>query len=159
MSIADEYTTRADEIAPRSPQEAAALGFFVTLMNRDLDAFEQLWTEDAVQEHPFPFPGLSNAMVGRDEIVDDYRRMFANRSDHVFLVAGVHRTEDPDVVIIETRGTSLVGETGKTYDQRYIALFRLRDGKIALNRFYCNPLISQEAFAGVLIGEGISVQR
>jgi ketosteroid isomerase-like protein len=59
---------------------------------------------------------------------------------------------------VEARGVSKVGETGGTYDNRYVALFRLREGKIVLNRFYFNPIIAQAAFKGVLIGEGISKQ-
>jgi len=41
---------------------------------------------------------------------------------------------------------------------RYIALFRLKNGKIALNHFYFNPIANQKAFAGVLLGDGISKQ-
>jgi uncharacterized protein len=148
----------ADKVKPKNEREAMALGFFSLLMKRDLDAFADLWTDDAVQEHPFGFEGLTPALTGKKEILDDYRRMFRNRSDHIFTIYDVHQTLDPDCLIVEARGVSKIGETGGIYDNRYIALFRLRDGKLALNRFYFNPIISQAAFKGVLIGAGISKQ-
>lgn len=150
--------TRADAFTPATPGIATALQFFTLLMKGDLDAFAQIWAEDAVQEHPFGFDGLTAALTGRDEVVADYRRMFANRSDMVFTIYDAHQTTDPDCVIIEARGVSRVNETGKIYDNRYVALFRLRDGRIALNRFYFNPLVTLDTFKGVLIGPGLSKQ-
>jgi ketosteroid isomerase-like protein len=148
----------ADRIKPADEREATVLSFFTLLMKRDLDAFGKIWADDAVQEHPFGFEGLAPALTGREEILDDYRRMFRNRSDHIFTVYQVHKTLDPDCLIVEARGVSKVGETGDVYDNRYVALFRLRSGKIALNRFYFNPIVTQAAFKGVLIGNGISKQ-
>jgi uncharacterized protein len=148
----------ADKVKPKKKHEATALAFFSLLMKRDLDAFADLWTDDAVQEHPFGFEGLTPALVGKKELLDDFHRMFRNRSDHVFTIYNVHQTLDPDCLVVEARGVSKVGETDGVYDNRYIALFRLRDGKIALNRFYFNPIITQAAFKGVLIGAGISKQ-
>ncbi|MGV6871925.1 nuclear transport factor 2 family protein [Pseudochelatococcus sp. B33] len=111
-----------------------------------------------MQEHPWRFEGLTAALVGRDEIVDDYRRMFAGREDMVFTIKEIHRTADPDCIIVEFNGRSRVTETGGIYDQNYIAVFRLRDGKIWLNKFHFNPLVTKRAFDGVLIGAGISKQ-
>ena len=44
---------RADEIVPRNDNERTVLGFYTTLMAKDLDAFADLWADDAVQEIPF----------------------------------------------------------------------------------------------------------
>lgn len=154
----DRGGERADRIKPADEREATVLSFFTLLMKGDLDGFGKIWADDAVQEHPFGFEGLAPALTGREEILDDYRRMFRNRRDLEFTVYQVHRTLDPDCLIVEARGVSKVGETGGTYDNRYVALFRLREGTIVLNRFYFNPIIARAAFKGVLIGEGISKQ-
>jgi len=150
---------RADLIEPGNRNEATVLRFYTHLMERDIDAFSALWTEDGVQEHVFRFDGLTPALIGRAEIEADYRRMFKNRSGHVFTISALHRTADSDVLIVEARGVSRVGETGTIYDNLYVHVFTLRDGKIANLRFYTNPLVTKKAFDGVLIGKGLSTQR
>jgi len=150
---------RADLIEPGNRNEATVLRFYTHLMERDIDAFSALWTEDGVQEHVFRFDGLTPALIGRAEIEADYRRMFKNRSGHVFTISALHRTADSDVLIVEARGVSRVGETGTIYDNLYVHVFTLHDGKIANLRFYTNPLVTKKAFDGVLIGKGLSTQR
>ena len=142
----------ADEISPRDSREAAVLGYFTLLMKRDLEGFETLWQPDAVQEIPFVPEGfgefVTSAFNGRDEIMAHYRAAFANRRDHVFVIDDIHRTDDPDCIIVEAHARSLVGETGRVYENRYVCVFRLREGKLALLREYVNPLQFMKAFGG-----------
>jgi ketosteroid isomerase-like protein len=150
---------RADQITPRTANERIVLNFFTALMRGDLKGLESLWTTDAIQEHMFLFDGLTPALIGRDEIVGDYQRVLKNRSDLVFHIEEVHQTLDPDCLIVEAFGKSVMGETGHVYDQRYLMVFQLSGNRIAMNRIYFDPLITQAAFAGVLIGRDISPQN
>lgn len=137
---------RADEIQPNGDNERAVLGFHTALMLYDMDRFGAIWTDDAVHEVPFHVAGPME-IVGRENIVEAYRRILANRRDLVFTINALHRTDDPNCMIVEFRGVSIVGETGDVYDQTYIGVFRLRRGEIFLLRLYTDPLVSQKVLS------------
>lgn len=54
---------------------------------------------------------------------------------------------DPNWLLAEYRGEIDVAATGKAYNNRYCALFPLRDAYIVLFREYFNPIILSEAFS------------
>jgi len=139
---------RADEIVPRNANEATALGFFTTLMNKDFEAFADLWADDAVQEIPFApeLPNFEDVWSGKAQILSYYVKAIPGRKDHVFWIHDIHQTTDPDVLIVEASAHSVIIASGRSYDQRYIVIFKLRDGKIILDREYVNPLNFMRAF-------------
>lgn len=145
-------TRRADEIVPADADEALVLGYFTTLMRRDLAAFEALWHEDAVQEIPFLPEGFGRfvpgTMEGRAGIMEHYRVAFARRRDHVFWIDAIHRTAAPGILIVEAHARSLVGETAQVYENRYVCIFEARAGKLARLKEYVNPLAFMKAFGG-----------
>ncbi|MCV0394877.1 MAG: nuclear transport factor 2 family protein [Rhizobiaceae bacterium] len=144
--------TRADEWTPGDATEAVVLAYFTLLMQRDLDGFEALWHEDAVQEIPFLPEGfgafVTPCFEGCGAIMAHYRAAFANRRDHVFSISAVHRVAEAETVIVEAQARSLVGETGRIYENRYVCVFELRDGRIERLREYVDPLAFTRAFAG-----------
>jgi ketosteroid isomerase-like protein len=149
---------RADEIQPRDADEAVMLAYFTLLMKRDLDGFEALWHEDAVQDIPFLPEGfgkfVTSALTGRAEIMAHYRAAFANRRDHVFWIDETYGTGKPGCLIVEAHARSLVGETGKVYENSYVCIFEVRAGKLARLKEYVNPLAFMKAFQG-----GFDAQR
>ncbi|MCV0394903.1 MAG: nuclear transport factor 2 family protein [Rhizobiaceae bacterium] len=146
---------RADTITPTDANEAAVLGFFTNLMRKDMAAFAELWADDAVQDMPFAkgIEGLEPRWEGKETILAYYNKAIPGRRDHVFEIDQFHRTKDPEVIIVEARGKSTISETGRLYDQRYVFIFRLRDGKIMLNREHFNPIVFQRAFDGFIVGQ------
>lgn len=144
--------TRADEIVPGSADEAVALSYFTLLMRRDLEGFADIWHEDAVQDIPFPPEGfgkfVTTKFADKSAIMDHYRVAFANRKDHVFWIDEIYKTDRPGHVIIEARARSVVGETGKVYENNYVCVFVVRGGKLSLLKEYANPLHFMNAFAG-----------
>jgi uncharacterized protein len=147
---------RADEVIPKNKTEETILKFYTLLMKKDFDAWGELFADDAVQENPFvpALDGLDAQFKGKDRIVFHYRTVLANRRGHVFTVNEIHESADGKFVIVEAAGRSEVPETARIYDQRYVMVFELRDGKIASLREYFNPLAFQSAFEGFLVGEG-----
>lgn len=143
---------RADEMTPRDANEATVLGFFTNLMKKDMAAFADLWAEDAVQDMPFAkgLDAITPRWEGKETLLAYYNKAIPGRRNHVFEIEALHRTADPDVIIVEARGCSTVSETGRLYDQRYVFVFHLRDGRIVLNREHFNPLVWREAFAGFI---------
>ena len=56
----------------------------------------------------------------------------------------------PEVVLLEFYAKNGVGvKTGLTYDQKYINVIRVRDGKIVQYRDYRNPSVGLETAGGV----------
>ena len=58
----------------------------------------------------------------------------------------MHQTLDPDTLIVEFAGRGRTAASGKSYEQRYISVVRMRDGKIAHYKDYWNPLAVLAAF-------------
>jgi ketosteroid isomerase-like protein len=140
------------EIAPKDEIEKAAFGYFLHLVNRDLDAFEAIWQEDAIQDIPFPPEGFGKFVtpqfIGREEIMRHYRAAFENRRDHVFWIDEVYRPDDGKTIIIEAHARSVVGETAKVYENSYVCIFTIADGKIERLKEFANPLAFMNAFGG-----------
>ncbi|MBP0590466.1 nuclear transport factor 2 family protein [Paraburkholderia sp. LEh10] len=147
---------RADVVIARTPAEACVLRFYTLLMKKQFDEWGSLFAEDAVQENVFmpALPGLEAQFKGRDRIVFHYRTVLSNRIDHVFTIDGIHECNGGSIVIVEARGVSTVPETGRLYDQQYVMVFTLANGRIAGLREYMNPLVFQKAFDGFLVGDG-----
>jgi uncharacterized protein len=147
---------RATEMTPRNSTEETILKFYTLLMEKKFDAWGELFADDAVQENPFvpALEGLDAEFRGKDRIVFHYRTVLTKRKGHVFTINEIHQSADGNTVVVEAQGRSEVPETGRVYDQRYVMIFKLRDGKIVRLREYFNPLVFQRAFEGFLVGEG-----
>ena len=147
---------RADEMSSADPVEARVISFYTLLMKKDFAAWSDLFAEDAKQENPFmpSLDGLDSGFDGRDRIVFHYKTVLEKRRGLVFTIDAIHQTEGGECAIVEVGGRSEVPETGRIYDQRYVWIFRFRDGKIAGMREYFNPLAFEKAFKGFLVGEG-----
>ncbi|MCV0394902.1 MAG: nuclear transport factor 2 family protein [Rhizobiaceae bacterium] len=147
---------RADMMTAATDNEAVVLAFYRHLMKKDFDAWTELFVEDARQENPFlpAQDGLDAGFAGRERIAFHYRTVLEKREDLVFTIDAIHQTADPRCVVVEAGGQSLVPETGRIYDQRYVWVFQLRDGRIAAMREYFNPLAFEAAFTGFLVGDG-----
>jgi Ketosteroid isomerase-related protein len=51
----------------------------------------------------------------------------------------MHRTTDPDCIIVEMKGHGTVVATGNSFERRYIDVFRTKNGRIQFIRDYWNP--------------------
>jgi len=140
------------EMEPSDSTERIALSYFTLLVRRDMDGFANIWTEDAVQQVPFTPEGLGKvvpaAFNGRESIATHYRTVTKNRREHIFWIDHIHRTVDPNCVIIEAHARSVIGETNAVYENNYVCVFHIRDGRIAELKEYANPLPVMRAFRG-----------
>lgn len=116
------------------------------LKAQNMDEWSQLWAEDAVIEFPYAPPGSSSRLEGKQAIFN----FFKDSSKYVKFFAWsdlqIYPMLDPDTIFVEFRGIGEVIETGRSYNQVYCGLLRIKDGKIAFYREYWNPVIAQEAF-------------
>lgn len=111
------------------------------LLARDMEAFADLFTDDGVIEMPFAAPGMPARLEGREAI-----RAFSARPGvgHVEIsdlrVRDLHRTADPEVVIVELMSVGRIPATGAAFEVPCIQVFRIRDGRIVLFRDYTGPM-------------------
>ena len=114
------------------------------LLDKDMIGFAGLWAEDGVAEFPFAPPGWPSRLEGR-AAVEDYVRDYPKALDIRSIPKQVvHRTADPDVVIVEFEAEGVVVATGKPYRAAYIVVVTTRDGEIVGYRDYWNPLMVQD---------------
>jgi uncharacterized protein len=116
------------------------------LLNHDTDGFADLFAEDAVIELPFTATGLPSRLEGQQAIREFSRRVAASpmRISGLEEIA-VHRTEDPEVVVVELVAQVTVQGNDRTFATSSVQVFRIRDGKILLFRDYANPRALSEA--------------
>jgi uncharacterized protein len=60
----------------------------------------------------------------------------------------VHRTTDPEVVVVEFTATGIVVATGAPYEMRYVAVITARDGEIQHYRDYWSPAAAAAVMGG-----------
>lgn len=118
------------------------------LLRHDMAAFAELWAENGVLEFPFAQPGSPQRVEGR-AAVREYLRDYPDLLDvREIPERVVHRTEDPDVVVVEFTANGVVVATGTPYSMRYIAVITVRGGEVQHYRDYWSPAAAAEILAG-----------
>ena len=133
----------------QSNQVQVALGFHRTLEAGDFDAFEELFTVDAVNELPFHSPVSPAEFVGADAIAADYRKMISKRRDLEFTIHSVTENPAEDRVVIEFSGRSIIGETGALYEQDYVGVYTIDGSRISRLRLYADPQRAAKALSPI----------
>ena len=108
--------------------------------------FLDLFTEDAVLDYPFAPEATPKQLVGKANIAAHARRLGPLLEFGDFTLETVYPLAD--TVIFEATCQGRGSETGLPYDQKYICVLHLRDGKIARYQDYWNPLVLISALGG-----------
>src|SRR5271155_3260992 len=94
------------------------------------ETFVEMVAEDGVMEFPFALP--SPRRVEGREALAAHIAFLAGRIEFLSVSDVVkHATGDPEVFILEFAGSGRAVATGEPFEQRYISVIRLRDGRIA----------------------------
>ncbi|WP_210583812.1 nuclear transport factor 2 family protein [Streptomyces sp. GESEQ-35] len=110
------------------------------LLDKNIPAWVGLWADDGVMEFPFAPEGWPRQLEGRSAIAD-YMRDYPEHIDlHGFPSVGIHQTVNPEIVVVEMRGTGRLVQSGDPFDMTYIAVVTVEDGLITHYRDYWNPL-------------------
>lgn len=134
----------------RRINEQTVRDFLHLLAEKNLDAWADLWTEDAVQEMPFSPAGFPTKVEGRNALLKHYSGLPKAYGAMSFPDLVIYPMLDPSWVLAEFRGEIDVIATGRPYNNHYCGLFHLDNGKISLYREYYNPTVLTEAFGGAL---------
>ena len=123
------------------------------LLAGDFTGWMDLWAEDAVMEFPFAPPGRPRRLDGRAAVAA-YMAGFAEliRLDTIEERA-VHRTGDPEVIVVEMSARGQLVPTGSPYEMSYVAVLTVRDGLIAHYRDYWDSFAVARFLGGDPAGE------
>ncbi|MDB5448849.1 MAG: hypothetical protein JWQ97_4166 [Phenylobacterium sp.] len=117
--------------------------FLATLSAMDFDALGELVSEDAVIE--FPFGSGGHTAVGRAAVVQHLRDGVTGFLKSIeFQVTAAYPGHDREVVVLEYSSQGVL-QTGRPYANQYVAIFRIRQGRIRLFREYFNPVATAPA--------------
>jgi uncharacterized protein (TIGR02246 family) len=108
-------------------------GYRDAMLHKSADELAGLYAEDGL--HEFPFGGLA-PYQGREEIRAGYRAMWGAtpaEPQEIHEVAR-HRTEDPEVVVVEQTVHVTVG--GRPVTVPGLLVLRVRNGEIVHTRDY-----------------------
>ncbi len=119
--------------------------FTELILQEDIPQWIELFHEDAVFEYPYAPPGFPQRYVGKQAMFEQFKDFPKMFRFHEFADVQMHQTLDPDLLVVEFLGRGEVLTTGKPYNQRYISVVQMKDGKIFHYRDYWNPLVVLEA--------------
>ena len=101
-------------------------------------SFLDMLAEDAVMEFPFAPPGLPACLDGKAAIRNHVESLGGMLQIGSFSSPTIHRT--PSGFVLEFTCLGVGTQTGRAYNQEYVSVITLRDGRIVRYRDYWNPL-------------------
>ena len=112
----------------------------------DADAVVAHYTDDYVMDLPYARPDGSDRTEGKAAVRERLEQAF-KVFRFTLHIDGVYSCDDPNLLIAEYTSEGEVIPTGRRYSNRYIGLWRFRDGKVCFTREYYNPETARIALA------------
>ncbi|MDN6968382.1 hypothetical protein FCS83_07430 [Oenococcus sp. UCMA 17063] len=106
-------------------------GMFQTLID--------LMADNAVIEFPFAPLGRPQRVEGKSNIIKYSKAVLGIAPITGYTDIEIHRTTDPDCVIVEMKGHGNVAATGNDFERRYVDVLHTKNGRIQFIREYWNP--------------------
>lgn len=110
------------------------------------DDMPGLFTDDIIFEFPFAPEGLPRRLEGRAALTAHMARLGPLIAFGDLVLEAVYPSGE--TVVLEFSCAGAGKATGLPYDQHYISVITLRDGRIAHYRDYWNPLTVLSALGG-----------
>ncbi|MDC7218206.1 MAG: nuclear transport factor 2 family protein, partial [Spirochaetales bacterium] len=131
----------------RQKTRQAVIDFLTALEEKDMEKFNSLWAEDAVQDMPFTPDQSIRRTSGKNNIIAVYKDwpQTAGKAEYLSTLV-MYPMQNPEVIYVEFEGDVDILTSGRNYKQKYSCLFHVVDGKISLYRAYYNPVPFKYAF-------------
>lgn len=114
--------------------------FRKSFLHQDDEAFLELFDEKVSFEFPYAPAPYAARLNGKEELKAHLLGLKGLFKITSFSEPVIHRSADGPVFTAEFEGRGVMLESGKPYDQRYISVIELQDGKIIRYQDYWNPL-------------------
>lgn len=122
---------------------------FSRLNARQFGTLGEVLDDDAVFDVAYmpETAAFPNPVRGAKAFQDVFEAGVAGMFDPLsFEVLETYLGEDPGVIVVEYASSGVAAPTGRPYSNRYVGIFKIRDGRIAQWREYHNPERMVEAF-------------
>lgn len=119
---------------------------FAAIAEGDADRMLESYHPDVVLELPYGDP--PGKRIEGKQAVRDYLAAAFQIFAMELTITEVYPTEDPDVLVLEYESTGSIRTTGVPYANRYVGIYRFRDGQVASVREYYDPRPAAIALAG-----------
>lgn len=106
----------------------------------DTESHVALLADDVVFEFPFAPAGVPRRLEGKAAAAEHVRVNLGAVELDRLPEATIYRTTEPDTAIAEAHNVGRVKATGARFDMSFIAVMKVRDGRITLYRDYWSPL-------------------
>jgi ketosteroid isomerase-like protein len=144
------WRTKRGERAMPSDKIAVVTEFMNRLGRMDIAGAAELLTEDAVMA--LPYLEQLDDLRGRDAIVRQIEATMVQMLEAMhFTFAAWYEATDGETVIGEYTSKCPIRGRDAFYENAYVGIFKLREGKVALYREYLNPA-KLDIYAGHLNG-------
>lgn len=137
--------------------------FFTSLEAQDIPGFLSVWAEDGEQRMPLSPGNFPRELNGKAAIYNQYKGLPENYTSMKFP-RKFFPTEDPNKVIVQYSGIISLKDGGE-YNNNYVGIFNIRDGKVQQFTEYFDPFILEEAFGKKLEsnfnvnGNGVNIRK
>jgi len=112
------------------------------------DDWIELWAEDGELDFPYAPAGRQRVYRGKDEILTYMKGTGGSVAVDTLENLRVFPMQDPEIAMVEVSIKGHNPATGAPYNQSYVLIFELNDGKLQRYREYWNPLVSIDAAGG-----------
>jgi ketosteroid isomerase-like protein len=136
-----QVTTPIDEVG-----DVAALDPFFRIIEEGLagfvdgEHFFDLLAEDVIFEFVISVPGYRRRVDGRRAVAELYRGYGSNIVLQSADELAVHRDGEASVIVLEYAVHGQAVPTGRAYDNRFVSVITIKEGKVTHWRDYLDPV-------------------
>ena len=134
------------QVSSRNVAGEIAADFLDALAVSDADRIANLWTEDAVLEFPFAPEGFPFRVEGQPAIEKYFRDALAAVTPIAYPDRVITPLAEPDACVIEFGSQLTVGDDPTVFENKYITIVRVKEGKIAYFKEHYDSLKRVEGF-------------
>lgn len=146
QNVKDGVSFHSKPVAPEN--KAVIEKFFTSLETLNIPSFLSVWADNGKQLMPLSPEYFPKQLTGKEAIHNQYKGLPEAYTSMKFP-RKYFPTEDPGTVIVQYNGIIPLKQGGE-YNNNYVGIFNIRDGKLQRFTEYFDPFILQEAFGNKL---------
>ena len=106
----------------------------------DGEDYFDLLADDVVFEYIISVPGYPRRVEGRQNVIDLYSGYGDFMTMHTADNLRIYRDREASVVVLEYEVHGQSARTGRPYDNRFVSIITVKDGKVTHWRDYLDPI-------------------